>query len=71
MIKFQGLEAADELFAQTEDVRRAYLSALRQFQDRLGEIVHRNDCEYVLIDTSLGLGDQLLDYLNKRHKLPC
>lgn len=69
MIKFVGLEVPDELLAQTDDLRRGYLAAVRQHQERLAEIVHRNRCERVLVDTSGGIGEQLLDYLNRRSTL--
>ena len=69
MVKFVGLEDADEFLAQTDDLRRGYLQAVRRFNERLEEIVHRNGCERVVCDTSRGLADQLLDYLNKRGML--
>ncbi len=34
MIKFIGLEVPDELLAQTDDLRRGYLNAVAQFNDR-------------------------------------
>ena len=69
MVKFVGLEVSEELLAQTDDLRRGYLQALREQHERLEEIVHRNGCERVLIDTSLPLSDQLLAYLNRRSML--
>jgi uncharacterized protein (DUF58 family) len=69
MVKFVGLEDADEFLAQTDDLRRGYLAAVKQFCDRLEEIVHRNGCERVVCDTSRGPADHLIDYLNKRGML--
>lgn len=69
MVKFVGLEDADEFLAQTDDLRRGYLAAVKNFCDRLEEIVHRNGCERVVCDTSRGPADQLIDYLNKRGML--
>jgi len=69
MVKFVGLEDADEFLAQTDDLRRGYLQAVQQFSERLEEIVHRNGCERVVCDTSRGVADQLIDYLNKRGML--
>jgi len=69
MIKFQGLEVSEELLAQTDDLRRGYLQALRQHQERLEEIATRNGCERVLIDTNRSMSEQLVDYLNKRSML--
>ena len=69
MVKFVGLEVPEELLAQTDDLRRAYLQAVNQFNDQLEEIAHRNGCERVLCDTSRGISDLLIDYLNRRSML--
>jgi uncharacterized protein (DUF58 family) len=69
MVKFVGLEDPGELMAQTDDLKRGYLQAVREHNEQLEQIVDRNGCERVLIDTSLGLSDQLIDYLNKRTML--
>jgi uncharacterized protein (DUF58 family) len=66
MIKFQGLEIPEELLAQTDDLRRGYLQAVRQNHDQLEEIATRNGCERVLVDTSRSMSEQLIDYVNKR-----
>ena len=65
----RGIGIPEEMLAQTEDLRRGYLEAVRQHHERLEEIVHRNGCERVLIDTSLPLSDQLIAYLNRRSML--
>jgi uncharacterized protein (DUF58 family) len=65
-VKFIGLESADQLLANPEDLRPGYLAALRRFQDRVDEIVYRNRCERVLMDTSRSIRDVLSDYLNRR-----
>jgi uncharacterized protein (DUF58 family) len=69
MVKFVGLEVPEELLAQTDDLRRGYLVALHEQHEQLQEIVHRNGCERVLIDTSLPISDQLIAYLNRRSML--
>jgi uncharacterized protein (DUF58 family) len=69
MVKFVGLEDADELLVQTDDLRRGYLNAVQQHLERLMDIAERNGCERVLIDTSLSMSEQLIDYLNKRSLL--
>jgi uncharacterized protein (DUF58 family) len=69
MVKFVGLEEAGELMAQTDDLRRGYLEALRQHNERLTAIAERNGCERLLLDTSLSLREQLVDYLNQRSML--
>lgn len=69
MIKFQGLEAADEMLTQTEDIRKGYLEALQRFEDEFSAICQRNRIERVVIDTSRNPGDAILDYLNQRDLL--
>lgn len=69
MVKFVGLEDADTLLAQSDDLRQGYLEAVEAHQRQLTEIAERNGCEHVLIDTSQSLSEQLIDYLNKRSLL--
>jgi uncharacterized protein (DUF58 family) len=66
MVKFQGLEGGDDLLAQADDLREAYLGALHRFQERLEEIADRNRCEWVLLNSSGDLREQLIEYLNRR-----
>ena len=68
-IKFVGLETPDELFAQPEDLRRAYLAALGRMTDLLHEICQNNRIECVPVDTSRDLAEVLVDYLNHRSRL--
>ena len=58
-----------ELLAQTDDLRNGYLQAVREQHERLEAIVHRNGCERVLVDTSLSMSAQLIDYFNRRSTL--
>jgi uncharacterized protein (DUF58 family) len=69
MVKFIGLEEPDELLAQTDDLRRGYLAAVKRHNDALGEITQRNGCERVLVDTGRPMSEVLIDYLNKRNVL--
>jgi uncharacterized protein (DUF58 family) len=69
MTKFVGLEAAEELLAQPEDLRRGYLEALNRFHEQFEEIAARNRCERVLVDTSQPMHQVLIDYLNRRSLL--
>ena len=68
-IKFVGLEVPEELLAQPEDLRRAYLAAVQRFIDRLEEVCRNNRVERVPIDTSRDLAEVLIDYLNHRSRL--
>ncbi len=69
MIKFTGLESADELLTQTEDIRAGYLAALQRFLDGCAELCQRNRIERVVIDTSRPPAEALTDYLNQRELL--
>jgi len=69
MTKFVGLEIPEELLAQPDQIRRAYLRAMERFNERLEEICQRNRIERVLVDTSRDMGTVLVDYLNQRSRL--
>jgi len=69
MTKFVGLEIPDELLAQPEQVRRAYLRAVKRHNDGLQTLCQRNRIERVAVDTSLDMGTVLVDYLNQRSRL--
>jgi uncharacterized protein (DUF58 family) len=66
LIKFVGLEDADELLMQPEDLRVAYLRALTRYEMQLDELCQRNRIERVRVDTSRNMSEVLIDYLNQR-----
>jgi hypothetical protein len=68
-VKFVGLEVAEELLAQPEDLRSAYLAAVGRFTNRLDEICRNNRVERVAVDTSRDMAEVLIDYLNQRSLL--
>jgi uncharacterized protein (DUF58 family) len=69
MVKFRGLETADELLTQPAELRKRYLEALGRFNDRFQAICHRNRVERVVVDTSRDRADVLIDHLNHRSLL--
>lgn len=69
MVKFVGLEVPDELLAQTDDLKRAYLAAVKKFNDNFQEMAQRNGCERVLVDTRRSMSELFIDYLNQRSML--
>jgi uncharacterized protein (DUF58 family) len=69
MIKFVGLEIPEELLAQPEEMRQAYLRAVESFNTKLEDACTRNMCEHVLVDTSRDMGELFVDYLNQRSLL--
>jgi uncharacterized protein (DUF58 family) len=69
MVKFVGLEVPEELLAQTDDLKRPYLAAVKKFNDHFQEIALRNGCERVLVDTRRSMSELFIDYLNQRSML--
>jgi uncharacterized protein (DUF58 family) len=69
MTKFVGLEIPEELLAQPERIRQAYLRVMREFNQRLETVCQRNRIERILVDTSHNMGEVLVDYLNQRSRL--
>jgi uncharacterized protein (DUF58 family) len=69
MVKFVGLEVPEELLAQTDDLKRAYLAAVKKFNNQFQEIAQRNGCERVLVDTRRSMSELFIDYLNQRSML--
>jgi len=69
MTKFVGLEIPEELLAQPDQIRRAYLRAMRRQNNKLETLCQRNRIERVLVDTNLDMGTVLVDYLNQRSRL--
>jgi len=69
MHKFVGMESAEAIISQSEDLRRDYLAALKQFNDRFQAICHRNRVERALVDTSQVMTEVLIEYLNARGML--
>jgi uncharacterized protein (DUF58 family) len=69
MVKFLGLENADEYLTQSEDIRVGYLEEFQRYQDHFGEVCRRNAIERVSLDTSRNLGDDLVEYLNQRTRV--
>ena len=62
-------KVADEYLTQTEDIRKGYLNALNRFETAFTALCHRNRIERVVVDTSKGMSDVLLDYLAERNRL--
>lgn len=69
MIKFEGLETADDYLTQTEDIRSAYLAGVKSYIERFEEICQRNRVERVEVDTSRDVASVLVDYLNQRSRM--
>lgn len=69
MVKFLGLEEVSEYLTQTEDIRQAYLEAVRRYEAALDDLCRRNAIERIPMDTSHNMGDELIEYLNQRTRV--
>jgi uncharacterized protein (DUF58 family) len=69
MTKFVGLEIPEEILAQPDDLRKAYLAAVARHCETLEAMAVRNRCEYVLCDTGRSMRELFVDYLNRRSLL--
>lgn len=67
-VRFLGLEIPEELLTQPEELRRSYLQALAEYNERLDAICQRNRIERVLVDTSRDMAQMFVDYLNHRSR---
>jgi uncharacterized protein (DUF58 family) len=66
MVKFVGLESADEYLTRPEDIKHAYLEAFNGFNTRLGELCDANQCERIVCDTSDSMAALFANYLEQR-----
>jgi len=65
-IRFVGLEDGREIDARPDDTRRAYLDAMKKFNDRLEAIANANQCERLVCNTSRDMAELFADYLHSR-----
>lgn len=66
MVRFVGLEGADEELTSPSQIREAYLAALAQLTGRLEEMCFAGGMELVSVDTHRPIADVLVDHLNQR-----
>lgn len=66
MVKFVGLEDADIFLTRPDDIRAAYLEALKKHSDELDRICEANRCERVICDTQRSMAELFADYLQQR-----
>ena len=66
MVEFEGLEAVgdpEKLMVQPQQIRKTYLESLEAWKTKIREGCERNNCHYVLINTSQPLHEALTAYL--------
>jgi uncharacterized protein (DUF58 family) len=66
MVRFVGLEGADEFLTRPQDIRDGYLQAFERHRDRIAQICEANRCEHLICDTSRDMGEFFADYLQQR-----
>ena len=66
MVRFVGLEDEDAYLTRPDDIRMAYLEALKKHGEELSRICETNACERVVCDTSRNMAELFADYLQKR-----
>lgn len=65
-VRFVGLEEDEQLLARPDDIRAAYLDALRSHGERLDRICDANRSERVVCETRRSMAELLADYLQRR-----
>ncbi len=66
MVKFVGLEDEDIFLTRPDDIRTAYLDALKRHSEELDRLCEANRCERVVCDTSRNMAEMFADYLQQR-----
>ena len=66
LTRFVGLEGAEDVVADPEAIRTAYLEEVDGFQRQIRRACHANRIDYVPLDTSESLGTTLSAYLSRR-----
>lgn len=63
MVEFEGLENIPKIMTRAGEIRKSYLREVEAFRTRLREGCERNNCHYVLVNTSQSLHEVLTGYL--------
>ena len=66
LTRFVGLEGSEDVVADPDALRRAYLEEVEGFQRQVRHACHANRIDYVPLDTSESLGTTLSAYLARR-----
>jgi uncharacterized protein (DUF58 family) len=63
MVEFDGLEKIPKLMTRPQEIRKSYLAGLTAWKDKIREGCERQNCHYVLMDTSHPIHEALTAYL--------
>ena len=63
LVEFEGLEQIPKILTRPGEIRKSYLREVEAFRARLRDGCERNNCHYVLVNTSQPLDEVLSAYL--------
>ena len=63
MVEFEGLEGIPKIMTRAPEIRKSYLKEVEAFRARIREGCEKNNCHYVLVNTSQPLHEVLTGYL--------
>lgn len=63
LVEFEGLEQIPKILTRPSEIRKSYLREVEAFRSRLRNGCERNNCHYVLVNTSQPLDEILSGYL--------
>lgn len=66
LVEFEGLEEVPKILTRPSEIRRSYLREVEAFRLRLRSGTEKNNCHYVLVNTSQPLHEVLTAYLGFR-----
>jgi uncharacterized protein (DUF58 family) len=66
LVEFEGLEQVPKILTRPSEIRKSYLREMEGFRLRLRNGCEKNNCHYVLADTSQPLHEMLTAYLGFR-----
>jgi uncharacterized protein (DUF58 family) len=66
LVEFEGLEQVPKILTRPSEIRKSYLREMEAFRLRLRNGCEKNNCHYVLADTSQPLHEMLTAYLGFR-----
>lgn len=63
LVEFEGLEKAPRILTRPNEIRNSYLAEIEAFRRRIREGCEKNNCHYLLVNTSQPLPEVLSGYL--------
>jgi uncharacterized protein (DUF58 family) len=63
LVEFEGLEQVPKILTRPSEIRKSYLREVEAFRTRLRDGCERNNCHYILVNTSQSLDEVLSAYL--------